>query len=294
MVKTFTPDELDSFAAFYEEHGVVKLPGLIEPEWVDKIRAAIEDAEARVDEVRPAGSGVSYGVAPGRMTIRHLWRENPVVREFLLRPEMAEPIARIVGSKRLRFWADLTFIHDAAADAGRGEGTPWHHDVAAFAFKGDLLPSLWMAMTPCNAERSRLKFIDRSHKTAPFYRPPTIGRERDSASNGWTEMPDFDALIASGEREVVTWDCEPGDAIILHPYTVHGADGNRGEQGAGRRIAITTRWFGDDVRFLPLNGNGHNGIPGVEESPIPVGGKPQGPYFPLVWSSDPAEPLEIA
>jgi len=285
MVKRYSDEALAEKAAFYEAHGAVKLEGLIEPEWVDKILSTIDEMAANADEPRDPASAFSYGKAEGRMTIRYMWQKTPVVRDFLLRAELAEPIARIIGSKSLRFWFDLTFIHQGGNSASAGAGTPWHHDIAAFAFKGEHVPSLWMAMTPSDAQRSRLMFIDGSHKTSPgFYRTPDHVRPADGSSDGYLDVPDFDAMVASGEHKILTWDCAPGDALIIHPYTVHGAHGNTGAHG--RRVAITTRWLGDDVRFMPTTSfEAAQRRPFIRESNLAMGGRPQGEYFPMVYET---------
>lgn len=286
MVKRYTEQEIADFTAFYEEHGVVRLPGLIEPDWVEKIINTVDDTIARADEPRSSGSALSFGRGEGRMTIRYMWREIPLVRDFLLRPEMGEIIARIIGAKNLRFWFDLTFIHNGGTDGSKGAGTDWHHDIAAFGFKGELLPSMWMALTPANAQRSRLMFIDGSHKRVPgMYRPPLGGMATvPPGEDGFLDIPDFDALVAEGKERIVTWDCNPGDAIILHPYVIHGAQGNTSPTNHGRRVAITTRWLGEDVRWYPQNGIGTR-MPGIAESNIHNGSKPDGEWFPLVYSA---------
>ena len=208
MVKRYSDTELQNLQAFYNEHGVVKLPGLIEPKWVDRILAAIDNTAALADHLQPDGRDLSFGRADGRMTIRYTWREVPTVRDFLMRPELAEPIARIVGAKTLRFWLDLTFIHNGSSSGEAGAGTPWHHDIAAFTFKGAQLPSLWMAMTPSDAQRSRLEFISGSHKTAPgYYRTPDNVPPADGSGDGFLHTPDFDALVAAGTEKLITWDC---------------------------------------------------------------------------------------
>ena len=42
----YSEDQLAEMAAFYDEHGAVKLPGLVEPEWVYKVLGAIDSAAA--------------------------------------------------------------------------------------------------------------------------------------------------------------------------------------------------------------------------------------------------------
>ena len=285
MLKRYSEEELRAMTAHYETHGVVKLPGLIEPEWVDRILAAIDQTAQRADEPQPPDRDLSFGRGDGRMTIRYMWRDVPVVRDFLLRPELAEPIARIVGTQTLRFWFDLTFMHHGGQGGEAGVGTPWHHDIAAFTFKGEQLPSLWMAMTPADEKRSRLEFISGSHKTVPgFYRTPDNPRPADGSDDGFLDLPDFDARVAAGEEKLLTWDYEPGDAVIIHPYTIHGAKGNSG--GAhGRRVAITTRWLGDDVRFLPTYWAKAQQAVGIAKSGLNFGSRAKGEYFPLVWDS---------
>jgi ectoine hydroxylase-related dioxygenase (phytanoyl-CoA dioxygenase family) len=285
MLRRYSEDDLQAMTAHYETHGVVKLPGLIEPEWVDRILAAIDSTARLADGPQPPDRDLSFGRGDGRMTIRYMWRDVPVVRDFLLRPELAEPIARIVGTKTLRFWFDLTFMHNGSTTGDAGVGTPWHHDIAAFTFKGEQLPSLWMAMTPADAQRSRLEFISGSHKTVPgFYRTPDNPRPADGSDDGFLDLPDFDALVAAGQEKLLTWDCAPGDAVIIHPYTIHGARGNTAS-AHGRRVAITTRWLGDDVRFLPTNWAKASQAVGIAKSQLHLGSRAHGDYFPLVWDS---------
>jgi ectoine hydroxylase-related dioxygenase (phytanoyl-CoA dioxygenase family) len=285
MVKRYSDAELTAFKDHYDTHGVVKLPGLIEPEWVTRILAAIDDTAQLAERPQPPERDLSFGRGEGRMTIRYMWRDVPTVRDFLLRPELAEALARISGTKTLRLWFDLTFIHHGGSGGEAGVGTPWHHDIAAFTFKGEQLPSLWMALTPADAQRSRLEFISGSHKTVPgFYRTPDNPRPADGSDDGFLDLPDFDAQVAAGTAKLLTWDYEPGDAVVIHPYTIHGARGNSG--GAHeRRVAITTRWLGDDVRFLPTNWAKASQAVGIAKSGLHLGSRAQGEYFPLVWNA---------
>jgi ectoine hydroxylase-related dioxygenase (phytanoyl-CoA dioxygenase family) len=49
-------------------------------------------------------------------------------------------------------------------------------------------------------------------------------------------MPDIDA----GDYELITWSLEPGDVLLHHPRTVHGARGNASE--GTRRRALSARY----------------------------------------------------
>ena len=285
MAQKYSDDQLAEMADFYHEHGAVKLPGLVDPVWAQKVMAAIDHAIACYSDQRVPGVALSYGRGDGRMTIRYMWRENPLIREFLFRDALAEPIAKISRSKELRFWFDLTFVHEASAAGTAGEGSAWHHDIAAFPFKGEQLPSLWMAMTPAVEGQSRLEFIDRSHKTVPgFYRPPT--NTTADENDGYITPPDFDALVRAGKEKILAWDCQPGDAVMIHPYQLHGSKGNSGNAAHGRRVAMTSRWLGDDVRWLPTNPSMGKFVAGQSaEKPFLLGSRPEGEFFPLVWKA---------
>jgi ectoine hydroxylase-related dioxygenase (phytanoyl-CoA dioxygenase family) len=49
----------------------------------------------------------------------------------------------------------------------------------------------------------------------------------------------------------VGFDVEPGDAIVFSAWTLHGARGNAGDKW---RVALSTRWLGDDAIWSPHPG----------------------------------------
>ena len=57
--------------------------------------------------------------------------------------------------------------------------------------------------------------------------------------------------IENGEYQILSPELQPGDAVVFDFRTVHGATGN---QGSGRRRAFSTRFIGDDVRYIARPG----------------------------------------
>jgi ectoine hydroxylase-related dioxygenase (phytanoyl-CoA dioxygenase family) len=286
VIKQYSGDDIRCLATDYDIHGAVHLPGFLGQEELARLQNIVDTAAATVDQAPTATLARSSQRAEGRLTMRYLWRDSAELREILLQEAVAGPIARIIGSKTLRFWFDLTFVHFASAAGGSGIGTPWHHDVPTFSFKGDLMPSLWLALTPTDSTLSRLRFIDDSHRTNQgYYRSPELPMPPPGTHDGFVDLPDFDALVASGERRLLTWDCQPGDAILLHPSTIHGAQGNDGQGVQPRRIAMTTRWLGDDVRFLPYSYERALQQAAFAQSGLMLGQRPQGDWFPLVYGA---------
>ena len=284
MIKHYGDGDIRCLAADYGTHGAVHLPGFLGDEELARLQDVVDAAAATVDQPRTADQLSSSLRSDGRLTIRYLWRDNVHLRQVLFQPAIAQPIARIIGSKTLRFWFDLTFVHFATETGEAGMGTPWHHDVPTFSFKGDLMPSLWLALTPANSTLSRLMFIDGSHRTNHgYYRSPELKKPAPGERDGFVDLPDFDAMIASGEVRMLTWDCQPGDAILLHPCTIHGALGHDGNGRHPRRIAMTTRWLGDDVRFLPHSYDRARQQPAIAQTSLMLGQRPHGEWFPLIY-----------
>lgn len=286
MIRHYTEEDIRHLAADYQAHGAIHLPGFLGDEALSQLHSTVDAAILAADQPRTASQASSNLRSQGRLTVRYLWRDNPGLRQVLLQRAVAQPIARIVGSRTLRFWFDLTFVHFATELGTAGMGTPWHHDVPTFSFKGDLMPSLWLALTPADSTSSRLMFIDASHRTNQgYYRSPELKKPAPGEHDGFVDPPDFDALIARGDARMLTWDCQPGDAILLHPATVHGALGNDGSGRHPHRIAMTTRWLGDDVRFLPYSYERSLQNPAIAQTQLMFGQRPHGDWFPLVYDA---------
>jgi ectoine hydroxylase-related dioxygenase (phytanoyl-CoA dioxygenase family) len=284
MIKHYGESDIRCLAADYDTHGAVHLPGFLGNEALARLQNVVDAAIATIDRPRTADQASSALRSEGRLTIRYLWRDSADLRQVLLQRAVAQPIARIIGSKTLRFWFDLTFVHFATESGNAGIGTPWHHDVPTFSFKGDLMPSLWLALTPAHSTLSRLMFIDGSHRTNHgYYRSPELKKPAPGEQDGFVDLPDFDAMLATGEVRMLTWDCQPGDAILLHPCTVHGALGHDGNGRHPRRVAMTTRWLGDDVRFLPNSYHRALQQPAIARTNLMLGQRPHGEWFPLIY-----------
>jgi hypothetical protein len=265
----------------YDADGVVKIPGLLGPAWIERLRSAVElaraelsarpDAAARPDPRYPTAD---FSTAPGRFTLRWLWRDSDDLRRFFTDSGVAPVVAALLGAKRLQYWFDLTFFHDPGAG---GAGSPWHHDIAAFPCKGEQIPSLWIALTEVDSTMSPLRCIRGSHRCGVMYRPPVYVPQDQALPGGYAPLPDVEAALARGEMEAISWEFAPGDALLIHPSTLHGAPPNASERP---RIAFTTRWAGDDVRWAPDAFSMK--VPGVDLGTVPRGERPAGPFFPYV------------
>lgn len=280
--------DIAALKAQYDRDGVVMVPGLVSQDWVQRITVAI--AEFRQQDPGDIRS-TYFGHGPGRTTIRWMWREHSALLKFAREAGIGGVIGGIMGAKRLKFWYDNIFIHEggfqnftreAGYDREYLAGTPWHHDVTAFPFTGEMNASVWVALTPVTADTAPLMCLKGSHRTGKLYRPAVYTDQKAEVADGFHAPPDWEAAIARGEWEKLWWPMQPGDTLLIHPNTIHGAP--PAKDGAQTRIGFSTRWAGDDIRWWP-HAYAMKFL-GIDYKDIAVGSPPDGPYFPLVWQEE--------
>ena len=100
-----------------------------------------------------------------------------------------------------------------------------------------------------------MEFIRGSHLDDVYYLPEVFGGA-DNKSGQWASeqqgvaVPDIDANRQ--EYDIVSFDLAPGDALIFSAWILHGARGN--SSSTQDRVALSTRWLGDDVLWDPREG----------------------------------------
>ena len=85
-----------------------------------------------------------------------------------------------------------------------------------------------------------------THRSGRRYQPFDFRQSDAIATDEFEPLPDVDAR--RNEFRIVTWDLEPGDAVIFSALTLHGATGN--DTWDRRRRALSIRYTGDDARFI--------------------------------------------
>jgi ectoine hydroxylase-related dioxygenase (phytanoyl-CoA dioxygenase family) len=124
-----------------------------------------------------------------------------------------------------------------------------------------MAPNIWTAFTPVNAENGRIEYVAGWHRHC-VEQGLTFGFRPDQADGlcpNFQEERDNPAF----PYRFVTFDMEPGDAVIFHPHTPHFSKGNDSETLA--RTGLAVRLFGNDVRWR--NAPYKAAIPGIEAMP---------------------------
>ena len=101
-------------------------------------------------------------------------------------------------------------------------------------------------------------------------------------STTFDQVPDVDA--DPDNYVPLCWALEPGDCILHHPLTLHGAQGNASR--TQRRRAVAMRFTGDDARYESRENNFVDALVGfgvLDEHGLTTGDKLGNGIFPRVW-----------
>jgi ectoine hydroxylase-related dioxygenase (phytanoyl-CoA dioxygenase family) len=204
---------------------------------------------------------------------KHLWHGFPEFRKYCFESPAAEIVGRVLQSSESRFFFDQVW---AKAPSSTFK-TPWHTDRMGWPVDGEMVPSFWMAISPV-VKANSLECIAGSHKDATRYWNKTQNSKQMIQPADRPNFPDYDLRRGDPSLTFLKWDMEPGDAILIHPWCFHYSCGN---PTPNWRIAVSTRWFGDDIRWNPRPESINH--PGYSFDEMIKGERPDGPLFPLVW-----------
>jgi ectoine hydroxylase-related dioxygenase (phytanoyl-CoA dioxygenase family) len=270
----------------YARDGAVCLRDVFDQDWVSLLLAAAKAHIQKLEQAANVGAGERLEWALGRArkehkspALKHLWHDIPSFREYILRSPCAEVTAQVLRSRTLNFFYDELFYKPA----GIATPTNWHTDQPGWPVDGFMTPSVWMPLTPVDAE-SGLEVIAGSHKAYKPYWNMTNNSVKMVKPADRFDYPDCEAMRSDPSVRFLSWTMKPGDLLIVHPCALHAS---RGKPGSEARVALSTRWFGEDIRWNPrpecVNTRG------VSFDEMIAGERPSGPFFPLVWSADQAQ-----
>ncbi len=260
----------DEMRADFADHGVVKVPEALDPAWFDGLLAYAEEELAHPGRWN---SDTNPGGRTNRLfTSRYNWPHNDFLRRFVFESGMGELAADLMGSRTARIFFEHLLVKEPHTTAP----TPWHQDIPYWPFLGEQIASVWVALTPATVKESALEFVRGSHRGGHYYAPVSFADTPSFLDDfEGEECPDIEA--DRDAYDIVSWEVEPGDALVFSAWIVHGSPANQADH---RRVAISTRWLGDSAVWYPHPGA--DPIISQEQMGVAPGEYPHSDAVPLV------------
>lgn len=310
LCRPITEDEVKT----YQNLGVVLLRGVFDLQAINALRGAIDRSvktlgesksgydftelarayENQDEAVIAANSGGQHNIGAIVGYLRHqnasLLRDQQAdggghfyvdtdlsarireIRSFSMSQAAGEIAAALLKSDQVRLFGDQLFVKEP----GTRERTAFHQDASFFPIDGEQCCVFWIPVDPVTEEIGAMQYVRGSHRSHTVFKPNVFVSQTELPGSEGVRLPDIEGN--PDLYDIVSFDVEPGDIIVHHYRTIHGAGGNRSRYQVRR--ALSVRYCGDDIRGVER--------PWVPSRPdINTNVKPgeaiSGPDFPVVW-----------
>lgn len=162
-------------------------------------------------------------------------------RRFVTKGPGPDIAAALLGGDQVNFLGDQIFVKEP----GTRERTAFHQDATYFEIDGDQCCVLWIPVDPVTPETGALTYLRGSHRDGKLYQPNVFVSRTPLPGAEGDVLPDIEGNLS--DYDAVQFAAEPGDVIVHHYKTVHGAGGNTSRYQVRR--AASLRYCGDDIRF---------------------------------------------
>lgn len=161
-------------------------------------------------------------------------------RDFALHGQCPEIASKLLRSETINFYDDQIFVKEP----GTLERTAYHQDGSYFHFEGEQSCTIWIPVDPVAAAAS-VHYVRGSHRWNKFYKPNIFLSTMTFPGSEGDELPEIEGH--EDEFDIVAFDMEPGDVLVHHHKTIHGAPGNGNLTCTRRTTGI--RYTGEDIRY---------------------------------------------
>jgi ectoine hydroxylase-related dioxygenase (phytanoyl-CoA dioxygenase family) len=230
--------------AAFEQDGVVCLRGVFDPGEVERMREA-SLALMNAGSARARGGADDKVGGPRFFSTAFMSSSDERFRQFAHASVLPSVAAQMMGTQTVRFFYDQLFIKEA----GAASTTPWHNDLPFWPLLGGDILSFWVALSPVDAENSGVHYVAGSHRWQTMFQAVTPDFDPAFMDPALKPAPDYFDPSARGDEKILSWDLQPGDVLVHHPLTAHGAAGNGSL--AQTRIGLSIRYMGRDVQWDP-------------------------------------------
>jgi Phytanoyl-CoA dioxygenase (PhyH) len=279
LIRDITADELET----YRRDGVVHLRNIIDLEWVRELDEAIDELIRRTEtpaelsdrildltglalaansaaSLQPTGEveWASPRQLAGRvaldtrvrpkfkrghfLSVTSVWQLHPMIRELAIDSPLPKIAARLSGSSKLYLYDDQLLVKPP----GTMERTAWHQDQGYDHIAGEKVCAIRLPTRRETPELGLIQYLRGSHSSGKIYKVNYFISDATAPEDAGESIPSIEGH--ESEFDIVTFKPEPGDLVVHHLRTLHGAGGNSSEIHSRR--AVTFRYAGDDVRYF--------------------------------------------
>ena len=162
-------------------------------------------------------------------------------RRFCISGAVPEIAGALLDSEKVNFFGDQIFVKEPQTR----ERTAFHQDATYFEIDGDQCCVMWIPVDPVTLEGGVMQYVRGSHRDGRLYQPNVFMSQTPLPGAQGEQLPDIEGHMS--DYDIVHFDVEPGDVIVHHYRTIHGAGGNHTRYQVRR--AASLRFCGDDIRF---------------------------------------------
>jgi ectoine hydroxylase-related dioxygenase (phytanoyl-CoA dioxygenase family) len=282
-------DISDAHVTAYHRDGAVLVKSAIAREYLELIERGLDEIYASPGDMT---SRVTTAAGKGRtLTDQFASLHNENLARFIAKSPVAEIAGRLMAGKQAQFVLDQIFYKQK----GHVVCTPWHQDTPFLRVRGNDLARVWVCCDP-SPRRLTVQIVRGSQRWNVIYRATgsadedavavDVGARFSYTGEYDSALPALPEIAAHRESfDIMSWDVEPGDALVFNGNIIHGAEG--GFDHPTPRRAFASLWAGDDARYHLARGHTVPDLAVLKGIAVPHGA-PLGEYpqvFPIGWRS---------
>ena len=266
-------EQVDRLRVELFQDGITKVPGVLSAEMLDRLRACYEWSLSHL-------SARAFQESDGD-TRQIIDANNPealaVYRDTVLTLPFGELLAGLWSSENVWLYAEEVLMR-----MGRVERGGWHQDLAYLPATGENWVNCWIPFEPLPASHA-IEVVRGSHHGLLYegmsFDENEAGSPQSETGRRAPPMPDIEMeRQAYPEKwDILSFEVEPGDVILLHPATLHNAA--QIDEHVAERNTLVLRFFGDDATWTDLPDH-QSGLREDQKKAAPGGdrGKPGEPF----------------
>jgi len=154
--------------------------------------------------------------------------------EATTHPAVLDAVEQILGPDIMLF--DATYI---VKESGADSFVSWHQDLTYWGLSSDEQVTLWLALSPANAESGCMRMVPGSHTQGKF--------EHVDSDDDSNVLFRGQSVKGVAESDAVLCPLAPGEASFHHGWTLHASMPNRSDD---RRIGFNVQYIAPSVRQL--------------------------------------------